>query len=302
MSSDTYLIKGDRVRKLKRFPKAATTLIGLVHGGSRKQEVINGRQYVERKVCLSCSITLHAINQNRALILQLRILRSNVITFLDDVTLLLSDKSACELCKNSKIRDCYVRRFDGVLQHAGIKDEVAIVTLVESKILTRSSQKFRIRMLADKRKYHHQKIFVDFFDKSTGKAIHTVELKSDGSSLLNNITSGEVQALGESMNVTAFSFNFKKMGKVLNIITDFGVEVTITAYSYDSAGSPWGFAVMIRVPYKEYFDKVKGICGNINYDNNCEENGVNVTSTTEIQTLPTTQTGETHITNLITQR
>ena len=214
---------------------------------------------------------------------------------------MLSDKSACELCKNSKVRDCHVRRFDGVLQHAGIKDEVAIVTLVESKILTRSSQKFRIRMLVDKRKYHHQKIFVDFFDKSTGKEIYTVELKSDGSSLLNNITNGEVQALGENMNVTGFSFNFKKMGKVLNIITDFGVEVTITAYSYDSAGSPWGFAVMIRVPYKEYFDTVQGICGNIIYDNNCEENGVNDTSTTEIQTLPTTQTGETYITNLITQ-
>ena len=65
------------------------------------------------------------------------------------------------------------------------------------------------------------KIFLDFFDKSTGKEIATVELDVNGNSKFTNLTSGEDQALVEDMNGDGFSFKFKKIGRLMKIITDF---------------------------------------------------------------------------------
>ena len=52
----------------------------------------------------------------------------------------------------------------------------------------------------------------------------------------------------------------------MNIMTDFGVEVTVHGGN---------MRVHIRVPYKKYFDKVEGACGHIVYDSDrdaCKEN------------------------------
>ena len=217
-----------------------------------------------------------------------------ILIFLDNATRLLSDKAACALSVSSF--NCLVRRFDGYEQNAGVPYGNSISTLVETKILTNPSQKFRIRMLAEKRKREVSVInavFVDFFDESTGKHIYTVELYSDGSAFRQYVGSDSKRALVctgcDFYSNSKFLYQFKKMGKVLNIMTGLGVDVTMH-----------GSTVMIRVAYKDYFDKVKGICGNIIYDNTCEDNAVSKTSTTVIQTLPTTQPGETRIINLIT--
>ena len=157
-----------------------------------------------------------------------------------------------------------------------------MLTVVDSKISTSSIRKFRIRMLTEKRSGGSWKasvinrIFVDFFDKSTGKEIATVELNRDGRSLFTNVTSGEDHALTESTKVhltTGSSFDFKKIGKSMNIITDFGVEVTVLRKQYYS--SFVHMYVFFRIPYAPYFDNVEGVCGQIDYENDrndCTEN------------------------------
>ena len=67
----------------------------------------------------------------------------------------------------------------------------------------------------------------------------------------------------------------------MKIITDLNVEVTMQG------------SAIIRVPYNEYFGKVQGVCGNIIHESNrydCEDDEVSETTTTQMQTLPTSQT------------
>ena len=170
--------------------------------------------------------------------------------------------------------DPRIWKFDGTYYS---ELRLGMLTVVDSKISTSSNKKFRIRMLTEKgsggspKASVIKKIYVDFFDKSPGKEIATVELNLDGRSLFTNVTSGEGHALIESTNVhltTGSSFNFKKIGKSMNIITDFGVEVTVQLpLTY--------MRVFIRVPYAQYFDNVEGVCGHIDYENDrnaCTEN------------------------------
>ena len=176
----------------------------------------------------------------------------------------MPDKETCRLYGgNNWYR---IKKFDDTYYN---KLRLGMLTVVDSKISTSSIKKFRIRMLTEKgsngvpKSSVIKKIYVDFFDKSSGKEIATVELNLDGRSLFTNVTSGEDHALIESTNVhltTGSSFDFKKIGKSINIITDFGVEVTVhlpPPYMY----------VFIRVPYAQYFDNVEGFCGHIDYEN-----------------------------------
>ena len=178
----------------------------------------------------------------------------------------MPEKATCTLFGN--FNGFHTDKFDATNAglHAG-----GTFTLVESKISASSVRKFRIRILAEKGNSGDprllgaiKKIFIDFFGKSGGKHVGTVELNRDGSALLSASTSSP-----DPEPALIEGFNFRKIGKLLNVITDFGVEVTMH-----------GRNVNIRVPYKEYFDKVEGICGNIMYESDrhgCEENGVHET-------------------------
>ena len=187
----------------------------------------------------------------------------------------MPDKETCLLSGGNRIGNgIAIWKFEYYYWKNYDEERIGMLTVVDSKISTSSIQKFRIRMLTEKgsgglpefQSSVIKKIYVDFFDKSTEEEIATVELSRDGKSLFTNVTSGENHSLLESTNVhltTESSFNFKKIGKSINIITDFGVEVTI-----------YGTNAYIRVPYTKYFDNVEGVCGHIEYEtdrNACTE-------------------------------